>query len=114
MKKSTVRTRAQAAAIFPKIFLQKSHNLSKVWNVIRPTSSNMVGKQTMPKPLYTEATLLAAMERAGSCSHSIRGIQRQSGLAQRRLTLPFMRATNVHFRTAFSAGLVPPLRQMLY
>ena len=30
-----------------------------------PTSSNMVGKQTMPKPLYTEATLLVAMERAG-------------------------------------------------
>jgi len=33
-------------------------------------------------------------------------LQRQSGLAQRRLTLPFMRATNVHFRTAFSAELL--------
>ena len=38
-------------------------------------------------------------------------LQRPSGLAQRRLTLPFMRATNVQFRTAFSAGLLPPLRQ---
>ena len=37
--------------------------------------------------------------------------QRPSGLAQRRLTLPFMRATTFQFRTAFSAGLLPPLRQ---
>ena len=31
-----------------------------------PTSNNMLGKQTRPKPFFTEATLLAAMERAGS------------------------------------------------
>ena len=37
--------------------------------------------------------------------------QRQSGLAQRRLPLPFMRATTFQFRTAFSAELLPPLRQ---
>ena len=37
--------------------------------------------------------------------------QRPSGLAQRRLTLPFMRATTFQFRTAFSAGVLPPLRQ---
>jgi hypothetical protein len=37
--------------------------------------------------------------------------QRPGGLAQWRLPLSFMRATNVHFRTTFSAGLLPPLRQ---
>jgi len=37
--------------------------------------------------------------------------QRFGGLAQRRLTLPFMRATNVQFCTTFSAGILPPLRQ---
>ena len=37
--------------------------------------------------------------------------QPTGGLAQRRLTLPFMRATTFQFRTAFSAGLLPPLRQ---
>ena len=34
---------------------------------------------------------------------------RPIGLAQRRLSLPFMRATNVQSRTAFSAELLPPL-----
>ena len=33
------------------------------------------------------------------------------GLAQRRLTLHFLRTTSVHVRTARSAGLLPPLRQ---
>ena len=36
---------------------------------------------------------------------------RPSGLAKRRLTLPLMRVTNVQFPTAFSAGILPPLRQ---
>jgi DNA topoisomerase-3 len=31
-----------------------------------PTSNNMLGKQTRPKSFFTEATLLAAMERAGN------------------------------------------------
>ena len=38
-------------------------------------------------------------------------LQRDGGLAQRRLPLPLLRATNVQFRTTFSAGLLPPLRQ---
>ena len=38
-------------------------------------------------------------------------LQRPGGLAQRRLLLTFMRATNVQFRTAFSTGILPPLRQ---
>jgi hypothetical protein len=30
---------------------------------------------------------------------------------QRRLSLHFKRGTNVHFRTTFIAGFLPPLRQ---
>jgi len=37
--------------------------------------------------------------------------QREGGLAQGGLTQMFKRAINVQFRTKFSAGLLPPLRQ---
>ena len=38
-------------------------------------------------------------------------VQRDGGLAQGGLPQMFMRAINVQFRTKFSAGLLPPLRQ---
>ena len=38
-------------------------------------------------------------------------LQRPSGLAQAGGTIQFMRDTNVHFPTAFSAALHPRLRQ---
>jgi hypothetical protein len=38
-------------------------------------------------------------------------MQRPSGLAQWRLPQMFLRAKNVHFRTAVSAEVLPPLRQ---
>jgi hypothetical protein len=37
--------------------------------------------------------------------------QRVGGFAKAGLPLPFMRATNVHFRTAFSAALLPCFRK---
>ena len=42
-----------------------------------------------------------------------RGIAANGAAAwrQRRLPLPLLRAINVQFRTTFSAGLLPPLRQ---
>jgi hypothetical protein len=40
------------------------------------------------------------------------GIQRGGGLAKRRLTLNVLRAASVRVRTALSAGLLPPLRQL--
>ena len=38
-------------------------------------------------------------------------LQRDSGLAQRRLTLNVLRATSVNVHTSLSAELLPPLRQ---
>ena len=38
-------------------------------------------------------------------------IQRSGGFAKAGLPLPLLRATNVHFRTAFSAALLPRFRK---
>ena len=65
--------------------------------------------------LYRNARLsirvLSKYNELVSITHSSAYIQRDGGLAKRRLTLNVLRATSVHVCTSLSAGLLPPLRQ---
>ena len=98
---------------FTKLTQKKPKYFIFRWNYVISTFRFSFARQT--SPLSCSPTLSGSTNfshsRALSTALSLVCSQRPSGLAQRRLPLPFMRATNIHLRTAFSAGLMPPLRQ---